>query len=182
MFITNKYRIELAKDPTFRPGSADNLHHYNVAYIPEEPHALSTCIGIKIYVGDYISRSIVIGDTGGATGLSASSFIIEEHRLVICCGACIFCLALPDLTLLWKSDVDDIACFGIYPYKDSYIIHGECSISSLSHAGQIIWKQYGADIFLNPDGESCCVLSDESIRVRDFEGRSYTFDYEGNHI
>jgi hypothetical protein len=57
--------------------------------------------------------------------------IIEDKRLLICCSDSIFCLSIPDLTLLWRTRADEATCFEILKYQDSYIVHGELEILRL---------------------------------------------------
>ena len=86
------------------------------------------------------------------------------------------------MKLLWKTKADQATSFEIYKYKDCYIVHGELEISRLDKHGKIVWQKSGADIFTTMDGEQDFELTEDFIFARDFENRTYKFDYNGNLI
>ena len=131
MFATNKYEIDIDYHPTYKSGSADNLFKFDSEYLEK---SASTIFGIKILDNNVCLKSAVISSQGGETGVHNSALVLEEDRLSLCCGDKIFCLSIPDLTLLWKIKADDFTCFQIFGYQDSYIVHGEISISRINHA------------------------------------------------
>ena len=71
-------------------------------------------------------------------------------------------------------------CFGIYQYKDSYIVHGELAISRISRDGKIQWKNGASDIFVNIDHQGATFqMQDEYIEVMDWNGFRYKLFYDG---
>jgi hypothetical protein len=132
-------------------------------------------IGVKVYfLGDLIN-SAVVGGHGGATGISGTQVIAEEDRVVFCCSDSIFCLSVPDMRLLWQTKADDITCFQIFAYEDSYIVHGEMVISRLNHDGEILWQQGGGDIFTGS-----FILRKDYIMALDWNNTEYRFSYSGD--
>jgi len=111
-----------------------------------------------------------------------NAVILEDKRFLICCSDSIFCLSIPDLTLLWRTRADEATCFEIFKYQDSYIVHGELEISRLDQDGKITWKQGGADIFVTSDGRSGFEMTDDYIIAKDFQNRTYKFDYSGKDL
>lgn len=73
-------------------------------------------------------------------------------------------------------------CFGIFKYKEDYIIHGEVEITRLSNDGKIIWQQSGADIFTSLNSEKEDFVISEYILATDWDNRKYKFDFDGNQI
>lgn len=178
-YTTDKYRIDIYADQTFTEGSADNVNQYDLVYFDKSEYVFPSVLGIKIYQDDKLLKSAVIGSIGGGTGIHDTSTIIEKDRLLICCSDTVFCLSIPDLTLLWRTQADQATCFEIYKYQDSYIIHGELEISRLDKDGKILWQQSGADIFTTLDGKDSFTITDNYILATDWENRKYKFDFNG---
>ncbi len=178
---TERYRIEIQKDETFTPGSADNHFQYKNVYLDSD-FIFPVTIGIKVYENNALQASAIIGSPGGGTGVHATSHIIEDDRLVLCCSASVFCLSLPDLKLLWKTRSDKSTCFEIFQYKKSYIVHGEMEITRLDHDGNVLWQRSGADIFTTEKGTDDFEITDMYIRATDWENRTYKFNFNGEVI
>ena len=176
MFATNKYEIDIDYHPTYKSGSADNLFKFDSEYL--EKSAL-TIFGIKVLDNGICLKSAVISSQGGETGVHNSALVLEEDRLSLCCGDKVFCLSIPDLTLLWKTKADDFTCFQIFVYQDSYIVHGEINISRINHDGMILWQYSGEDIFMNVNDEIECELQTDYIIASDFNNKVYKIGYDG---
>lgn len=177
-----RYTVDVFSDETFRRGSADNIHQYDFLYLNDDDYQCNTTLGIKVFEREKLVTSAVIGAAGGDTGVHKTAVVYENARIVVCCADSIFCLSIPELSLLWQTQADDATCFEIYKYKDSYIVHGELAISRLDKDGQILWQQSGADIFTTIDGEDSFALKEDHIIARDFEGRVYKFNYDGKSL
>lgn len=181
-YTTNKYRIDIYDAQNFKKGSADNVDQYNYVYFDKSGYQLVSIFGIKIFQEETLIKSAVIGSIGGATVIHDSSTIIENDRLVLCCADSIFCLSIPELTLLWKTQADQATCFQIYKYEDSYIIHGELEISRLDRNEKILWQHGGSDIFTTLDGNENFVITKDFILATDWENRKYKFGFDGTII
>lgn len=179
---TDKYRIDIYADQTFTEGSANNVNQYDFVYFDKSEFHFPSVFGIKIFQDDNILKSAVIGSIGGGTAIHETSTIIENDRLLVCCSDTIFCLSIPDLTLLWRTQADQATCFEIYKYQDRYIIHGELEVSRLDKDGKIFWQQSGADIFTTLDGKDSFTITDNCILATDWENRKYKFDFNVNSI
>jgi outer membrane protein assembly factor BamB len=181
-YTTGRYRIDIYADQTFTEGSADNVNQYDLVYFDKSEYHFPSVFGIKMFQDDTLMKSAVIGSNGGGTGIHNTSTIIENNRVLVCCSDSIFCLSIPDLTLLWRTQADQATCFEIYKYQDSYIIHGELEISRLDKDGKILWQQSGADIFTTLDGKDSFIITDNYILVTDWGNRKYKFDFNGQSI
>ena len=177
-----KYQIEIFQDQNFKQGSADNLYQYDYEFFDASDFVCPTIYGVKIYEGDNLLKSVVIGSIGGGTSVHKNSTILEDDRFLICCSDTIFCLSIPALELLWRTQADMVTCFQIFQYQDSYIVHGELGISRLAKDGKLVWQQSGADIFVTNDGAEAIELTAGFILATDWENRKYKFDYDGNDI
>jgi hypothetical protein len=179
-----EYDIEVFKDPDGSYSAVDYTWRYDYRYVSQaDVDYYNTLIGIKIHAVDVVIKSAVIGATGGSTGIHQTSQIFEPDRIVICCSDSIFCLSIPDLSLLWETKADTATCFQIFKYEADYIVHGELEISRISKYGEIIWQQTGADIFitLNPSKKDFIITGDY-ILTTDWGNREYKFDLEGNPL
>jgi hypothetical protein len=182
MQIVGRYQIDVYQDETFKKGSSDNLNKYDIEYFDESEYIIPTMIGIKVLKDNSLLKSSIVGSIGGGTGIHKTSVIYEDVRILICCSDTIFCLSIPDLTLLWRTQADEASCFQIFKYHDSYIVHGELEISRLDKDGKILWKQSGADIFTTPKGNDNFKLTDKYILAADWGERIYKFDYDGKDL
>ena len=181
-YTKDNYRIEIYKEYTFTEGSADNVNQYDFVYFDKSEYYFPSVFGIKIFQDEILIKSAVIGSIGGGTDIHDTSTIIETDRLLICCSNTIFCLSIPELTLLWRTQADQATCFEIYKYQDSYIIHGELEISRLDKNGKILWQRSGSDIFTTLSGKDNFLLTDNYILATDWENNKYKFDFNGNSI
>lgn len=179
---TDKYRIDIYDDHDFIEGSDDNVNQYDFVYFDKSEYHFPSVYGIKIFKEDTLIKSAVIASVGGGTAIHDTSIIIENDRLVVCCSDTIFCLSIPDLTLLWRTRADQATCFEIYKYQDSYIVHGELVISRLDKNGKILWQQNGADIFTTLESKDNFSITDNYILATDWENRKYKFDFNGHSI
>ncbi|WP_262151075.1 hypothetical protein [Chryseobacterium foetidum] len=181
-YTTERYQITIFSEPTFMENSADNINNYDLVYFDKSEYVLPTVFGIKIFNINKLLKSAVIGSVGGGTGIHETSTIVEDDRLLICSSDSIFCLSIPELSLLWKTKADQATCFEIFKHKDDYIVHGELEISRLDKNGNIVWQQGGRDIFTTLDGKDDFAITDEYILATDWENRKYKFDFNGKII
>ncbi len=72
--------------------------------------------------------------------------------------------------------------FGIYEYKDGYIIYGELDIARTDGDFNLLWSFAGADIFVTLDNSCPFEMTDDRIILRDFIGNYYELDYNGKLI
>lgn len=111
------------------------------------------------------------------------SFLIDKDCLLFCCGDLLYCLALPNLEVIWKAKTDTITTFKVYKLEDGYLTHGELYISKIDFQGNKVWEFSGADIWVSVDaGEKEIILEKDHILLRDFNGEKYIIDYNGKLI
>lgn len=174
-----EYSVEVFDDPTFSSRSADNLVSYDRVYIDHTEYQSTSKHGIRVTKeGQSISSAIICG-TGGATGINDNSFLITDDDLLICCCDTVYSFTLPQLTLNWKRELDPATCFGIYPFKDDFIIHGELEIRRIDRAGNVKWDFSAKDIFVTQDGKEALKFTGDKIEVTDWDGDTYVLSENG---
>lgn len=179
-----EYKIEIINEEDYIVDSADNRFSYDLIYQhPEdETYRPASKHGIKVYK-DGLYKSAIILATGGCTGVNSHSAIVDDENLLICCCNKVFSLRLPGLELNRITQAGMATCFGIYQYKDSYIIHGEICISRISRDGKIEWTQGARDIFVSIDNAGDTFkMHDEYIELMDWQGFRYKLFYDGSII
>jgi len=179
MHSVGQYEIDVYHDGAFQHTSVDNSHHYDHIYFDSSNYGVRTRFGIKVYENKNLITSAIVGAIGGGTINHDRATIFENDRFLICCSDTVFCLSIPDLSLLWHTKSDQATCFEIFKHQDSYIVHGELNITRLDRDGRIIWQRSGADIFTTLDGRDTFKLTDNFIIATDWENRVYKFDYDG---
>jgi hypothetical protein len=179
-FTFEPYNIDVYDIPTFPRSSSNSLNDYNNIYFDGCEYKWTSIHGIKIFQDNKLFKSAAIAAAGGGTVIHKNSALIDNNRLLVCCSDSVFCLSIPDLGLLWRTQADPATCFEILKYKESYIIHGEMEISRIDINGKILWQQSGADIFVTPDGKGGLKFSEGFISVKDWGNRVYKYDYDGN--
>ena len=181
-FEFGKYKLIISNETNYESNSLELFADYDKKYLTKSEYLLATIFGLKILKNETLISSAVIGAEGGSSSLSEKSQIIENDRILICCSDSVFCLDLPTLNLKWKIKPDEITSFRIFKIDNGYIIHGELQITRIDNEGKIIWKQGGADIFVNPDGKDELEINKDYIKAVDWENRVYIWDLNGKEI
>lgn len=176
--LHKQFTIEVFDD------TADNNSIYDKMYRPDndtnyEPVSKHA---IVVYQDGVQIASAILLTAAGATTVTEDSIIIDYDHLITRCGNTVFCLTIPDLNLQWMTEADWATCFSIHKYQDSYITHGETSITRIDNKGNLLWSYSGADIFVCLDGRSSFEMHDTYIVLTDFNGGRYEIDYNGETI
>jgi outer membrane protein assembly factor BamB len=175
--------IEIVDEPDFKLGSKDNNFIYDKYYYAEDAGKYrGSQHGVRLYKDGVIVKSCLIIATGGATTIHQRSSILDEDKLVVCCGDSVFCFSIPALDLVWNVKADQATCFNIVKNEDNYIIHGELQISKINKEGQILWEFSGSDIFVSLKGNEEFIIENDGILLEDFEGTKYKIDFDGKLI
>lgn len=176
---TETFCIEIMDERDFDENPANNFRTYDAVYTDNSEFLCYSMVGIRVYQNDEQIASAIIGASAGGTSVHSNMAIAEKDRILLCGSNYIFCLSLPALALQWKTEADNATCFEIFPYRDSYIIHGEMEISRIDRNGNILWQQGGADIFTTISGKDDFKLTEKNILATDWENNKYIFDYDG---
>lgn len=159
----------------------DKASTFDAVYIEDEGNYTSLQ-AIYVFCNGLLINSVLLGSTGGSTGVYEHTALIIDAHLVTCCCDTVFCFSLAGLQLLWKTKADLATCFAVYPYRQDYIVHGELEISRLNQRGNMVWQNSGADIFVTPSGDSHLILLEDTIIATDWAFSQYVFDYDGQML
>ena len=176
------FTILFSSNSAYDQNSAESIENYQKVYFEESDYILPSIFGIKVFENENLISSAILGVGGGATTIHDNSYIISKNKLHICCGNFVFCLSIPELEIVWKTQTDEITCFEIFKVENEFIVHGEMEISKLDENGNIIWQRGGRDIFVTIEGVDDFLIKDNIILAKDFENNLYKFDLNGNQI
>lgn len=179
-----QYKVLMYTDHQYTVESADNLRRYKRVYVDDSWDQYSNVSNVAILVKDGQDEvaSAILCDTGVFTGLSESSFIIEERVLYICAGNKLYYLNIPDLTLKWKGQVDYVTNFSVQKLEDDLLVHGELEIIRITKLGEIKWRFGGHDIWVNNDGFPVITILYDQIKLLDYQSNCYSIGFDGNII
>jgi hypothetical protein len=174
LFKAGNYDLDLIDEPTYTPGSADNVRSYgreydftDAAYRPSSRH------GVLLREDGVVRQSCILLAGGGASGVHEHSIAIVDKTCFLAVGDTLCSLVLPSFELRWHRQVDHATCFGVYFSANHYclISHGELEIARVSLSGEVVWSFGGADIF----SEGIKVFPDY-VEAVDFNQNIYKID------
>jgi hypothetical protein len=173
--------IEIMNESMYTPGSADNNFNYSKIYTTsDEEDDVKARLGVKLYNKDSLIDSCIILSIGWETKIHKNIALVNDNKLVVCCGNEVFCLSVHQLKLEWCTKADESSCFQIFQQEEDYIVHGEMAITKLDKQGNIKWEFSGADIFVSIDNEEAFEIESSGIILTDFSKTKYKIDFEGN--
>lgn len=171
MNITTQFgEVKIVDEPAYTFGSADNVRSYPIS------KNLSTESNPVSVHGVLLNEEplVVIGATGGATGINSHTALWLNDRLYLAVCDTVTCMSLKPCELLWSLRVDSATCFGIHFHTEtnSLLAHGELEITRFTEEGAILWQSGGYDIFTGP-----FTLTPSFIEAEDFHGHPHRFLY-----
>lgn len=162
--------VTIVDEPRYTFDSADNTRTY-----PYATNLDSSARPVSIH-GVLLDKKplIVIGASGGPTGVHDHSALWLNERLYLAVCDTVVCMKLRPLELLWSLRVDGATCFGIHFHHETEALlsHGELEITRFTEAGTILWQSGGGEIFTGP-----VILHPSFIEAEDFNGHRYRFSY-----
>jgi len=179
----NDLTIELFDDSAFNQTPDSPTSYDKVIQVEKDkPYSPNSQHAIKIYKDNNLVATAIILASGGGTGVHSDTALIDDDNLVIRCCNKVFSLTLPNLETNWVTEADWATCFSIHKYQDTFISHGETSITRIDKTGKILWSYGGADIFVCLYEGNAFEMHDTYIALTDFNGSTYKIDYDGNSI
>ncbi|TNE79764.1 MAG: hypothetical protein EP332_09960 [Bacteroidetes bacterium] len=180
-FIYRDYIIQLIDEPGINLDSTLTNAGYEKIYGDKfTRNYTSSKHGIKLVRNDQPMGSCLVLGSGGTTGIHSTSAILDNDRLILCCGNAVCCISLPELTLQWRTYADIATCFQLFKLQDDFIVHGELEISRIDKNGCVKWQFSGSDIFVSPNGINEIKIESDHILLTDFSQTTYTIDLDGN--
>ena len=165
--------VTLLDDPSYIPGSAGNMRHYDREYWLVEKYRPVSQYGLLCRDKKGPIHSCILLAGGGASRVHDHSTVVLNDSCFVGVGDMLCCLSLPALELKWAIKVDAATCLGVYylPQDDCLMSHGELEIVRVNMSGQIVWSASGKDIF----SEGFRIF-DDHVEAVDFNHEVYRFD------
>ena len=160
--------VELWRDPTYTPGSADNVHRYGREIVVGGRQGQATGVEVRVR-GRPVSSAVLLCDAG-CPGMADGRAVLRDGTLCVAMRDHVAALDLPFLDVRWTTDVDDACVFGFVEIEgeEALLVHGELWITRLGLDGRIQWRRGGADIFTGG-----CWMEADVVVAADWEGTEY---------
>jgi hypothetical protein len=170
---SGSFVLTLFDDPTYTPGSADNIRQYDREYCLVEGYRAVSQYGVLCRNKEVRTHSCILLAGGGASRVHDHSAVILKGTCFVGVGDMLCCLSLPRLELTWAIKVDTATCFGVYylPQEDCLLSRGELEIARVDLSGQLVWSASGKDIF----SEGFRIFGDH-VEAIDFNHEVYRID------
>jgi hypothetical protein len=167
------FALTVLDDPTYTPGSADNVRQYDCEYCLVQKYRPVSQYGLICRDKQGLTRSCILLAGGGASRVHNHSAVVVNGSCFVGVGDRLCCLSLPALDLKWAIRVDTATCLGVYylPQDGCLLSHGELEIVRVNLSGQIVWSASGKDIF--PEGFR---IVDDHVEAVDFNHEVYRID------
>lgn len=159
--------VELWRDPTYTPGSADNVHRYGREIVMG---GRGWATGVEARVDGRVSASTVLLCDHGCPAVNDRDVLLRDGTLFVALCDHVAALSLPSLEMRWMADLDDACLFGLMEIDgaDALLAHGELWITRLGLDGRIQWRHGGADIFTGG-----CWMDGDAVVAVDWNGTEY---------
>ena len=152
---------------------------YERTFVLEE-RSFSKKIVLEIDWGDSVSRVLFVASYH--TPISEGHlFAVHNDGVVLLFNEvlCLFSVGKMDIVKTVQLDAMG-TMFGIYPYKDDYILYGEIEVYRVSCQLEVKWCFCGKDIFVRCScDDPAFVMIDDKICLYDFLDNYYEIDYNG---
>lgn len=145
---------------------------------------------LKIDVSDKNSqRTIVVtGIKGGVylfcadENINYQSVKIENDNLILSLGVDFISIDLNKLDLNWRLEPDMAEVFEFHDFENEYLLRGEVGIHRIDSSGHVKWTFTGKDIWVNMEGRPEVEITENSIKLLDFNSDEYEIDFNGKHL
>ncbi len=133
-----------------------------------------TCIVTGIQGGTFLHEKS--NDENG------QSVKIDNDNLILSLGLNFVSIDLDKLNLNWKLEPDMAEVFEFYDLENDYLLRGEVGIHRIDKIGQVKWTFSATDIWVNMEGRSEVEITENSIKLIDFNSDEYEIDFDGKEI
>lgn len=140
----------------------------------KDEKAKRTCIVTGIQGSTYLQKS--------NTDANGQSVKIDNDNLILSLGMNFISIDLKDFKLNWKLEPDMAEVFEFYDLENDYLLRGEVGIHRIDKTGQVKWTFSATDIWVNMEGRSEVEITENSIKLLDFNSDQYEIDFDGKEI
>ena len=113
---------------------------------------------------------------------NSQSVIIDNDNLILSLGYNFVSIDLVKLNLNWKLQPDMAEVFEFYDLENDYLLRGEVGIHRIKKSGQVKWTFSATDIWVNMEGRPEVEITENSIKLLDFNSDEYEIDFDGKEI
>lgn len=138
---------------------------------------------------DKTKRTCIVTGIQGGTFLhkkgndqNGQSVKIDNDNLILSLGLNFVSIDLNDLKLNWKLEPDMAEVFEFYDLENDYLLRGEVGIHRITKTGQVKWTFSATDIWVNMEGRPEVEITENSIKLLDFNSDQYEIDFDGKEI
>ena len=176
----DRYCVEITLDETYTIDSTDNKR-YDYVWNPSGKRRGDMykvlCLSVK---GVQNADIALIGDY---YTYPEDCAILDDDILTVLQNDYITQIDLVTVLVVAGYKVDVFGTtFAIYRMLDGYLIYGEIEIIKLDNNFKPVWKFSGRDIFVSTSDKNAFELTEQSIKLYDFEDNFYELDFDGNII
>ncbi|WP_339606030.1 hypothetical protein [uncultured Roseivirga sp.] len=134
-------------------------------------------------------RTFIVTGIQGSTYLhikgdneNGQSVKVENDNLILSLGLNFISIDLNELKLNWKLEPDMAEVFEFYDLESDYLLRGEVGIHRIDKTGKLKWTFSATDIWVNMEGRPEVEITENSIKLLDFNSDKYEIDFDGNEI
>ena len=172
----DKYFVEIGQDSSYAVGSSDN-RRCDLVINPDNFCGRDMYKSLRISVeGIRDAELILVTDyqlpQGSFAILEEDTLTVLHHDYITQIDLSCMCASSRQLDIVGTT-------FSLYRIADGYVIHGELEILRLDDALQTVWQFSGKDAFVSISGKESFALTEDSIRLNDFQDNFYELDLDG---
>ena len=113
---------------------------------------------------------------------NSQSVKIDNDNLILSLGLNFASIDLVKLNLNWKLQPDMAEVFEFYDLENDYLLRGEVGIHRIDKSGLVKWTFSATDIWVNMEGRPEVEITENSIKLLDFNSDKYEIDFDGKEI
>lgn len=180
IFQNDRYCVKITIDETYTIDSADNKR-YDYVLNPSSKRRRDMYKVLHLLVKGVQSADIAL--IGDYYTYPEDCAILEDSILTVLQNDYITQIDLKTVQIIACYELDVFGTtFSIYRMADGYLIYGEIEIIKFDNNFNPVWKFSGRDIFVSISDKNAFELTEQSIKLYDFDDNFYELDFDGNII
>lgn len=180
--VITPYTVEVFDDSEHRFGSDSNKEFYSKYYFGETQLKIPTSRhGVKVIKdGTTKENCLLIGFANTSIINEHSSIIVKQNIIVSCCDT-IFCLSVPDLSLVWKQKIKTNSYLKLFNFGKDIICLSNDHLIRMYANGNIVWSTPLSQ-YAEQTSDMNIFIDDKQIFIKKHNTISEIIDLRGNSI
>lgn len=172
------YAIQIGLDESYIVDSPDNKSYDKILNPANLEHNnLTSTFSITVTEAGNMKKIALIGEPFSCVSHCG---VLENSMLTVLQNNTITQIDLKTKEIVQYKQFECFGCsIALYQCFDGYIIHGEVEIIKLNHNFEKKWSFSGADIFVTPDNQPTFEMTENRIKLYDWNGTYYELDLDG---